>query len=116
MPAEELAGRVRLTEKGRETLWRGLKEDFAPEGMLACLAQKGLRALTLADEGYPEKLSEISDPSPALFVDGEALPEGQIVALVGSRKASVAGLEAAPALGRALGGEGYAWYVGSPSG
>jgi DNA processing protein len=95
---------------------RGLKEDFDPEGMLACLAQKGLRALTLADEGYPEKLSEIPDPLPALFVDGEALPEGQIVALVGSRKASVAGLEAAPALGRALGGEGYAWYVGSPSG
>ena len=80
--------------------------------MLTCLAQKGLRVLTLADEGYPEKLSEIPDLPPALFVDGEELPEGQMVALVGSRKASVAGLEAARALGHALGGEGYAWYVG----
>ncbi len=104
MPVEELAGRARLTEKGRKA-FLDLKGDFDPEAILARLADKGLRAVTLADEDYPEKLAEIPDPPPALFVNGQ-IPEGPTVALVGSRKASVAGLGAARVLGRALGERG----------
>ena len=100
MPAEELAGLARLRAEGRKAS-EELKESFDPEAMIARLAQKGLRAVTLADEGYPEKLAEIPDPPPALFVDGE-FPEEPTVALVGSRKASATGLEAARAVGRAL--------------
>ncbi len=104
MPAGELAGRARLTEKGRKAFVE-LKENFDPEAVLARLAEKGLRAVTLADEGYPEKLAEIPDPPPALFVDGQ-LPKGPTVALVGSRKASATALGVARALGRALGERG----------
>jgi DNA processing protein len=68
------------------------------------LAEKGIRVVTLADEGYSERLTEIPDPPPALFVTGE-VPEGPTFALVGSRKASTTGLETARRLG-ALGERG----------
>ncbi len=104
MSAGELSGRARLTEKG----WRAfeeLREGFDPGEILSRLEEKGLKAVTLADEDYPERLIEIPDPPPALFVNGE-LPEGPTVALVGSRKASTTGIEAARTLGRALGERG----------
>lgn len=104
MSAGEIAGRVRLTEKGRGA-FEELKEGFDPGEVLAGLEERGLTAITFADEDYPEKLAEIPDPPPALFVNGE-VPEGPAVALVGSRKASATGLEAARTLGRALGERG----------
>ena len=104
MPADELAERARLTEQGQRA-FEELRSSFDPDEMLARLAEKGLRAITLADEGYPERLAEIPDPPPALFINGE-VPEGPTFALVGSRKASATGLQAARALGRALGERG----------
>jgi DNA processing protein len=104
MPAKELAERARLTERGRRT-FEELKGGFDPDKILAPLIEKGLETVTLADEDYPEKLAEIPDPPPVLFVNGE-VPEGPTVALVGSRKASATGIEAARALGRALGERG----------
>lgn len=101
LPAGEVAGRARLTEKGRQA-FEELKESFDPEMVLVRLEERGIGVVTLADEGYPKKLAEIPDPPPALFVDGE-IPYGPTVALVGSRKASVTGIEAARILGRALG-------------
>ena len=109
MPAVELAERARLTEKARSD-FDDLKKTFNSEEILARFEEKSLKAVTLADEDYPEKLAEIPDPPPALFIDGE-VPDraplaGPAVALVGSRKASVTGLEAARNLGRVLGESG----------
>ncbi|MDQ4043303.1 MAG: DNA-processing protein DprA [Actinomycetota bacterium] len=109
MPAVELAERARLTEKARRD-FDDLKKTFNSEEILARLEEKSLKAVTLADEDYPEKLAEIPDPPPALFIDGEVPDRGSLagpaVALVGSRKASVTGLEAARNLGRVLGESG----------
>ena len=104
LPAEEVAGRARLTEKGRRA-FEELKESFDPGRILARLEERGIGAVTLADEDYPAMLAEIPDPPPALFVSGE-VPQGPTVALVGSRKASATGVEAARTLGRALGERG----------
>ncbi len=104
MPAQELARRARLTEQGRRA-FEELRSGYDPDEILTSLTERGFKVLTLADEDYPEKLAEIPDPPPALFVNGE-LPEGPTVALVGSRKASATGIEAARALGRALGERG----------
>ncbi len=104
MPTQELAGRARLTEQGRRA-FEELRSGYDPDEILASLTERGFTVLTLADENYPEKLAEIPDPPPALFVNGE-VPEGPTVALVGSRKASATGIEAARALGRALGERG----------
>lgn len=104
LPAAEVAERARLTDKGRRA-YEELKESFDPEVILARLEEKGIGAITLADRGYPPMLAEIPDPPPALFVDGE-VPYGPTMALVGSRKASATGIEAARTLGRALGERG----------
>jgi DNA processing protein len=99
-PFAELAERGRTSEKASRA-FDELQRDFDPDAMEDRLAAKGIKAVTLVDEGYPRSLRNIPDPPPALFVDGE-VPETVTVALVGSRKASATGIETARALGLAL--------------
>lgn len=102
MPAAEVAWRAKLTEKGQRA-FEELKRSFDAEEIVARIAEKGVRTVTMADEGYPERLAEIPDSPPALFVKGSIPSGGPTVALVGSRKASATGVETARVLGRALG-------------
>lgn len=104
MSDRELGEHVKLSEKARRAFGE-LRREFDAEAVLGRLAQTGASAVTLADGGYPERLREMPDPPPALFVRG-TIPEGPAVALVGSRKASVTGIENARELGRALGERG----------
>jgi DNA processing protein len=101
VPLTELAERMALSEKAAQML-EELRRDFDPEAVFEYLSRKGFWVLTPVDAGYPERLKEIPDPPPALFGEGE-IPEVIAVALVGSRKASASGIEAARVLGRALG-------------
>ncbi len=55
----------------------------------------GARVVAICDEEYPELLRESPDPPPVLFARGRPLGAAPVVALVGSRKATRAGLEAA---------------------
>ncbi|CAN5605447.1 DNA-processing protein DprA [soil metagenome] len=104
MSARELAQRVKMTDHARSS-FDGLRGDFDPDALVKRLGEKGIQALTPADDGYPTRLTEMPDPPPALFVDG-TLPEGPTIAIVGSRKASPTGLATARRLGRALAGRG----------
>ncbi len=104
MPAGELAARLRLSEKVRAA-FEATRNGFDAAAVRARLGEGGYRAITLADRDYPERLAEVPDPPPALFVGG-ALPEEPAVAIVGSRKASATALDAARSLGRALGERG----------
>lgn len=99
-PFVELAERTKFSEKASRA-FDELQRAFDPDAMEDRLAAKGIEAVTLVDEGYPRSLRSIPDPPPALFVDGQ-VPETVSVALVGSRKASVTGIETARALGLAL--------------
>jgi len=104
MTASEVAERARLSPKAR----RGFEEiraGFDAREMLGPLEERGTSAVTLADEGYPDRLRDIPDPPPALYVDG-ALPEGPVVSLVGSRRASATGIENARRIGRSLAEKG----------
>ncbi len=82
-----------------------IKRSFRHDEIMERLSERGISVVTLADENYPSRLRETSDPPPALFVDGD-IPDPPYVAVVGSRKASVGGLDAAAEVGRALGGRG----------
>lgn len=104
MSARDLAGQIRITDRAAG-VFDSLKSDFDPDALLQRLAERGIEALTPADEGYPERLAEMPDTPPALFVDG-VLPSGPTVAVVGSRKASPTGLGVARNLGRMLGERG----------
>lgn len=76
-------------------------------------AGPGHHLLTLADPGYPERLREIGDAPPLLFVHGDpgrlARPA---VAVVGSRSASRGGAETAEAFARTLAESGLSIVSG----
>ena len=68
------------------------------------IAAAGLVAVCRCEPGYPERLRDLPDPPAVLHVAGSlaALPSGEAVAIVGSRRATPYGLEVSSALGRAL--------------
>ena len=104
MPVDELAARLWSSEKVRAA-FEDLRAGFDAGAVRARLREKGYRAITLGDAEYPQRLAEVPDPPPALFVGG-GLPDEPAVAVVGSRKASATALDAARTLGRALGERG----------
>ena len=60
------------------------------------LADLGVRAITWHDGDYPRRLNEIFDVPPVLYVRGELLPQDErSVAVVGTRKPTAYGREAA---------------------
>ena len=99
-PVVELAGRAKISE-GASRAFDELQRVFDPGGMQDRLAAKGIEVFTPVDEAYPGLLRSIPDPPPAVFVNG-TVPDTVSVALVGSRKASATGIEAARAIGSAL--------------
>lgn len=64
----------------------------------------GIRALVRDDPGYPPQLRALADPPPLLFVQGDAalLAHPGLVAVVGSRAATVTGQRQARQLARAM--------------
>jgi DNA processing protein len=61
---------------------------------LAWAAQPGNAVLTLADSTYPQALLSISDPPPLLYAKGQiALLNGTALAIVGSRNATIQGMQ-----------------------
>ncbi|MDF2702827.1 MAG: putative processing protein DprA [Rubrobacteraceae bacterium] len=104
VPAAEVASRAGMKERAART-FEELKETFDPGAMDGALARRGICVHTPVDEGHPDRLKEMPDSPPALYVHGE-VPDAPAVAVVGSRAASPTGLESARSLGRALGERG----------
>ena len=68
--------------------------DLAAE--LETINRAGVQVLTWEDGRYPERLRQIDDPPPVLYVRGELRPaDDWAVAIVGTRRASNYGREAA---------------------
>lgn len=66
---------------------------------LAKVQKAGIQVLTWEDERYPQRLRMINDPPPVLYIRGELRPaDDWAVAMVGTRKASTYGKEAARTL------------------
>ena len=72
------------------------RQAIDPDGELSRLAELGVRAVTRHDADYPPRLKEIYDLPPVLYVRGELTPDDErSVAVVGTRKPSAYGREAA---------------------
>ena len=70
-----------------------------PDTELERLERAGIRAFTWNDPEYPERLRQIDDRPPVLYVRGELLPEDEwAVAVVGTRRATPYGRQAAEQL------------------
>ncbi|WP_342246973.1 DNA-processing protein DprA [Pseudomonas sp. OTU5201] len=75
---------------------------------LAWLERPGHQVLCWDDPAYPALLAELSNAPPLLYIAGDAtLLERPQLALVGSRRASAAGLDTARAFARSLAGGGF---------
>ena len=84
---------LRIDDPARE---REVREPLTVERVQRGLAEYRDAALTLADDDYPELLRHLPDPPLALFYRGDtALLKKPAVAMVGSRRASAYGLNAA---------------------
>ncbi len=70
---------------------------------MAKLRHLEVTTLTLEDSDYPQRLRNIADPPPILYLRGELLPEDDLaVAIVGTRKASAYGRQAAEKFAQGL--------------
>ena len=89
---------------------------FAP--MEARCAALGAQVLTMAGPDYPSRLKGIPDAPPALFATGDlsALNAGHTVGMIGSRRPSAYGVEAAATLGRELAEAGVCLVSGLADG
>jgi DNA processing protein len=76
-------------------------------------AQRGVRLLTVLDDGYPENLRQIYNRPPFLFVRGSLEPaDDRAFAIVGTRSASADGLRQARRLATQLTERGIAVVSG----
>jgi len=79
------------------------RPHFDPDKEIEKLDKKGISILTILDETYPRLLKEIYDPPYILYIRGEFRPEDEFaIAIVGTRKLSPYGQQAAANLAREL--------------
>jgi len=68
---------------------------------------KGIQVLTWEDEAYPQRLKEIEQPPPVLYLRGELIPEDDwAVAIVGSRRVTPYGRQVTEEIGAFLAANG----------
>ena len=83
------------------------RDGITPEAELEKLDRKGIRALTWHDDAYPRRLKEIYDRPPILYILGPLTAADEwSLAVVGTRRATVYGRQAAEELAGQLAGNG----------
>ena len=85
------------------------KDLSGAQQILRTCEQKKIQILTIEDSAYPDRLREISDPPPVLYVRG-TLPDfdrAPGITIVGTRAASAYGLRMAERFGAALAQAGF---------
>ncbi|MFN8639063.1 MAG: DNA-processing protein DprA [Dehalococcoidia bacterium] len=99
---ERTAGAVVL-ERGRTS----------PEAELERLARAGVQAIARPQAAYPSLLREIDDAPPVIYVRGALTPEDEWgIAVVGTRRATAYGRQAAGELSRGLAAHGITLVSG----
>ncbi len=112
---------------GLESAWKAAPADLAAAGMSLKLIERivkardqvdldkvwakiesqGIKILTWEDEAYPQRLKEIEQPPPVLYVRGEYLPDDLFaVAIVGTRRVTPYGRQITEELAAHLAGNG----------
>jgi DNA processing protein len=80
------------------------------------MAAAGARLVAPGDPGYPPGLLELTDPPMSLFVRGTLPPPRPAVAMVGARRCTAYGREAAEAIAGGLGAAGVTVVSGAAVG
>ena len=88
-----------------------------PDSIAAAAKACGARLITWASVDYPSQLRHIPDPPGAIYVIGRSPPDvSSAVAMVGARRCTASGREAAHAIGRGLALAGLTVVSGAASG
>ena len=75
------------------------RSRISPDAEVERLAEEGVKAINWHHADYPSRLKEIADPPPVLYLKGTLLPSDErSVAVVGTRRPTSYGKEAAAAL------------------
>ena len=93
------------------------RASFSPDSEMEKLGRANVTALNWSDQAYPPRLKEIPYPPPVILLRGDLLPvDERSVAIVGTRKATAYGREAASSLARDLAGSGVTVVSGMARG
>ena len=93
------------------------RSTIDPDAVMQGLASGDVHAVTWHDAGYPPRLKEIYDPPPVLYVRGElSTQDERSVAMVGTRKPTAYGREAAYQLSYDIARSGVTIVSGLASG
>ncbi len=104
-------GQVSLLPEDPEALIRRAAAD------IDAWRSRGYQLVTVLDAGYPENLRGVHDRPPVIFVAGRLVPaDARCVAVVGSRRASEAGLAATAGIADHLVANGYVVASGLAAG
>ncbi|KAB3531602.1 DNA-protecting protein DprA [Alkaliphilus serpentinus] len=98
-----------------EKLIKNRNETYLQE-ITSKLTELQIKTLTIADDGYPEKLKRIYDPPQVIYIKGRSELNLPTIAIVGSRKATAYGRWAAYNLARELSQWGISIVSGLASG
>ncbi|MEE8421896.1 MAG: DNA-processing protein DprA [Dehalococcoidia bacterium] len=83
------------------------RAETDPDAEMERIAAAGIRAIPQFHSAYPARLREINDAPPVIYMRGQWLPEDEwSVAVVGTRRATAYGRQAAGELSRALAANG----------
>jgi DNA processing protein len=83
------------------------RASISPEAEMERLEKAGVKAYCWADDGYPKHLHEIEDKPPVLYARGDLQPDDEwAVAIVGTRRATPYGRQAAEHFATDLAGQG----------
>jgi DNA processing protein len=118
---------------GLEAAWKAAPVDLAAAGLSLKLIERivqarsgvdldkvwarieaqGIRIMTWEDEAYPQRLKEIEQPPPVLYLRGEYLPDDLFaVAVVGTRRVTPYGRQITEELAAHLAGHGISVVSG----
>lgn len=96
--------------------WTEAASRLDPSELMRGLESSGIGVVLLGEPAYPESLAEIHDPPYGLFFRGSLPGDRACVSIVGSRKATAYGLEAARWLAEGLAAEGVCVVSGAAYG
>jgi DNA processing protein len=94
-----------------------VRKQIDLDSELAKIAKVGARLITLADDGYPTLLKKLPDAPTVLYVRGSVKPDDHhALSIVGTRKATSYGKDAAYHLAKQLAGQGVTVISGMAHG
>ena len=89
------------------------RQNVDLEKLWAKIESQGIKIFTWEDETYPQRLKEIDQPPPVLYIRGEYLPDDLFaVAIVGTRRVTAYGRQITEELGGYLASNGITMVSG----